>query len=78
MRAAVELQGENSVTELKNHRVSRGIQFDCVMTGAGLRASEYLLRLEKLVNLIHARAPHAKICFNTTPADTAEAVQRWI
>jgi hypothetical protein len=22
--------------------------------------------------------PRARICFNTTPADTAEAVQRWI
>jgi hypothetical protein len=26
----------------------------------------------------HERAPSAKICFNTTPADTAEAVRRWI
>jgi hypothetical protein len=29
-----------------------------------------------LLNIVHARAPHAKICFNTTPTDTAEAVQR--
>jgi len=36
-----------------------------------------LLLFEKLINLVHEHAPGAKICFNTTPADTAEAVQRW-
>ncbi|MFL5243123.1 MAG: hypothetical protein ACJ8FY_13535 [Gemmataceae bacterium] len=52
--------------------------FDCVMIGAGLRAPPNLLLFERLLNLVHAHAPGAKICFNTTPADTAEAVQRWI
>ena len=51
---------------------------DCVMIGAGLRAPEHLLLFEKLLNVIHAEAPGAKICFNTTPADSAEAVRRWI
>jgi hypothetical protein len=53
-------------------------RFDCVMFGAGLRAPAHLLLFEKLLNLIHAQAPRAKLCFNTTPADTAEAVQRWV
>jgi hypothetical protein len=48
------------------------------MIGAGLRAPPQLLLFEKLLNLIHERAPRAKICFNTNPADSAEAVQRWI
>ncbi len=52
--------------------------YDCVMFGAGLRAPETLLLLEKLLNLVHARAPRAKLCFNTSPADTAESIQRWI
>jgi len=52
--------------------------FDCVLFGAGLRAPEHLLLFEKLVNLVHTAAPGAKICFNTSPADTAEAVQRWV
>jgi len=52
--------------------------FDCVVIGAGLRAPESLLLFEKLLNLVHAQAPHAKICFNSTPADTTEAVQRWV
>jgi hypothetical protein len=53
-------------------------RYDCVVIGAGLRASEHLLLFEKLLNLVHEKAPRAKICFNTTPADTAEAVQRWV
>jgi hypothetical protein len=53
--------------------------FDCVLIGAGLRVpSERLLLFEKIINLIHRLAPKASICFNTTPADTAEAVQRWV
>jgi hypothetical protein len=52
--------------------------FDCVMIGAGLRTPELLLLFEKLLNVVHAEAPGAKICFNTTPADSTEAVQRWV
>ena len=54
-------------------------RFDCVVIGAGIRlfASQTAL-LETLVNAVHAEgAPQAKFAFNTTPADTAEAVQRW-
>ncbi len=57
----------------------RDERFDCVVIGAGLREpKERLLLFEKILNLIHRLAPDAAICFNTTPADTAEAVQRWI
>jgi hypothetical protein len=53
--------------------------FDCVLIGAGLRQpSERLLLFERIINLIHRLAPQASICFNTTPADTAEAVRRWV
>jgi hypothetical protein len=53
--------------------------FDCVLIGAGLRQPpERLLLFEKIINLIHRLAPTASICFNTTPADTAEAVLRWV
>jgi hypothetical protein len=59
--------------------VLRSAAFDCVVIGAGLRLPpERLLLFEKIVNLVHALAPNTRICFNTTPADTAEAVRRWI
>jgi len=54
-------------------------RLDCVVIGAGLREPmPRLLLFEKIVNLAHTHAPQARICFNTTPADTADAVLRWI
>ena len=53
--------------------------FDCVVVGAGLRQpGERLLLFEKIINLVHRHAPTACICFNSKPADTLDAVQRWI
>jgi hypothetical protein len=54
--------------------------YDCVMIGAGVRvAPDQFLLFEKLINVIHRHAaPSVKICFNTRPNDTAEAVQRWV
>ena len=52
--------------------------FDCVLIGAGLRAPSQLRLFEKLLNVVHTLAPSARICFNTSPEDSAEAVQRWV
>ena len=54
-------------------------QFDCILIGAGIRTnpSNFLL-FEKLINVVHAHAPQAKLCFNTLPSDTAAAVKRWL
>ena len=62
-----------TATALKSKR------WDCVVIGAGLRQPpEQLLLFERIVNLVHALAPTASICFNTRPDDTAEAVERWL
>ena len=54
-------------------------QYDCIMIGAGVRAiPTHFLLFEKLINLVHEHAPKARLCFNTNPADTAEAVRRWV
>ena len=54
-------------------------RFDCILIGAGVRTnpSNFML-FEKLVNVVHAHAPQARLCFNTLPNDTAAAVQRWL
>ncbi|QHO73470.1 hypothetical protein ACH79_13200 [Bradyrhizobium sp. CCBAU 051011] len=53
--------------------------YDCVVIGAGLRVPPERLHLfERIINLVHLAAPQSRICFNTTPADTADAVRRWI
>ncbi len=54
-------------------------KFDCVPIGAGLRqGGERLILFEKTINLVHLHAPEARICFNSNPADSLEAVERWI
>ena len=54
--------------------------YDCIMVGAGLRiVPPYFLLFEKLINVIHRHSPPTtKICFNTNPSDTADAVRRWV
>jgi hypothetical protein len=69
-------RGETAEAEVSRQLASS--RFDCVMFGAGLRAPAQLLLFERLINLVHAQAPNARLCFNTNPADTAEAVQRWL
>jgi hypothetical protein len=50
-----------------------------VVIGAGLRTHpEHFFLFEQLVNVVHACAPAAKLCFNTRPTDTLDAVQRWL
>ncbi|WP_207919132.1 hypothetical protein [Methylobacterium segetis] len=64
---------ESVVRELLRRRL-----FDAVVIGAGLRLiAENTALFEKLINVVHVHAPQAKLCFNTRPTDTAEAVQRW-
>ena len=57
----------------------REARFDCVVIGAGIRSlPQHFLLFDKLINVLHRDAPEARICFNTKPDDTADAVQRWI
>ena len=52
--------------------------FACILIGAGVRTdSEEFHLFEKLVNTIHEHAPTARICFNTGPTDSVDAVKRW-
>ncbi len=67
--------GENAEVDVAE--ILRSKDFACVVIGAGLREPpEYLLLFEKVLDLVHRFAPHASIVFNTTPADTAEAILR--
>ena len=69
--------GETAKTVVRDRL--RQKQFDCILIGAGLRTiPKYFILFEKLINVVHEHAPQAKLCFNTKPSDSAEAVQRWI
>lgn len=60
-------------------RLSRE-NFDCIMIGAGVRlVPQHTVLFEKIINAVHKKAPpSSKICFNTNPGDSAEAVLRWV
>ena len=54
-------------------------QYDVVLIGAGVRTPPpHLPLFEKLINVVHEYAPKAKICFNTSADDTADAILRWV
>ena len=69
--------GETAEAVVQSHLKQK--RFDCILIGAGVRTipSNFML-FEKLINVVHEHAPQAKLCFNTKPSDTAEAVQRWL
>jgi hypothetical protein len=57
----------------------RQTPFDCILIGAGVRANPgNLMLFEKLINVVHEHAPQARLCFNTAPNDTADAIKRWL
>ena len=54
-------------------------QYDVVLIGAGVRTSPaHFLLFERLLNIVHEHAPKSKICFNTNPDDTKDAILRWL
>ncbi|MFF9780140.1 hypothetical protein ACF1HJ_41675 [Streptomyces sp. NPDC013978] len=53
--------------------------FGLAMIGGGVRMlPENTLLFERLVNLLIEATPGIRLCFNTTPEDTVEALRRWI
>jgi len=69
--------GETAEAVIRTALQQKG--YDCVVIGAGLRTiDKNFLLFEKVLNVVHEHAPQARICFNTGPFDTAEAVKRWI
>jgi hypothetical protein len=70
-------RGETAEAVIKDQLSKK--QFHCVLIGAGVRTvPSHFLLFERLINLLHEHAPQAKLCFNTKPTDTAEAVLRWL
>jgi len=56
--------GETAETVLRERLMKKA--FDCILVGAGLRLIAHNTPLfEKLVNVAHADAPQAKLCFTS-------------
>ncbi|MBL3671328.1 hypothetical protein JL475_36595 [Streptomyces sp. M2CJ-2] len=53
--------------------------FGLAMIGGGIRMlPENTLLFERLINILTEETPWIRLCFNTTPEDTVEALRRWI
>ncbi|WP_331450347.1 hypothetical protein [Streptomyces prasinus] len=53
--------------------------FGLAMIGGGVRLlPENTLLFERLVNVLTEEAPRIRLCFNTSPENTVEALRRWI
>lgn len=49
------------------------------MVGGGVRMMpENTLLFERLLNVLTEAAPGIRLCFNTAPENTVEALRRWI
>lgn len=73
------LVAPDDVAEATITEALTGEAYDCVVIGGGIRKPPELLELfERVVNLSRVHAPDAAIAFNSTGADSADAVHRWI
>jgi hypothetical protein len=57
----------------------RGASFGLAMIGGGIRMiPEHTKLFERIVNVLHEDSPGIRLCFNTAPDNTADALRRWI
>jgi hypothetical protein len=57
----------------------RDRHYDVIVIGAGLRTLPPMAdQFERLINVLHERAPHAKLAFNNRPDDSDKAALRWL
>ncbi|WP_260695674.1 MULTISPECIES: hypothetical protein [Streptomyces] len=67
-------QAEATVREHLQERA-----FGLAMIGGGVRMlPENTLLFERLVNVLTEASPGIRLCFNTDPVNTVEALRRWI
>ncbi|WP_228539460.1 hypothetical protein [Nocardia sp. XZ_19_385] len=65
--------------EAKLRECAAGRTFRVAMIGAGVRmAAEHTLLFERLVNVVTEVAPGIRLCFNTSPESTIDALRRWV
>ena len=57
----------------------QGKTYDVIVVGAGLRTLPRLFaQFERLMNVLHQKAPTSKLAFNSLPNDSDAAARRWL
>jgi hypothetical protein len=77
--ARILLTREAESVEVQVLEALRDHNYDVVVIGAGLRTLPPMAeQFERLMNVIHERAPRAKLAFNSQPDDSDKAALRWL
>ncbi|MGY1939692.1 hypothetical protein [Nocardia gipuzkoensis] len=74
-----QVPADPDAAEAKLRECAAGGSFRVAMIGAGVRmAAEHTLLFERLVNVVTEIAPGIRLCFNTSPETTIDALRRWV
>ncbi|WP_327151933.1 hypothetical protein [Nocardia sp. NBC_01329] len=74
-----QVPADPDAAETALRRCASDGSFRVAMIGAGVRmAAEHTLLFERLVNVVTDIAPGIRLCFNTSPENTIEALRRWV
>ncbi|WP_149535659.1 hypothetical protein [Siccirubricoccus phaeus] len=77
--AALLLTKDAETVEAQVSAALAGASYDVIVVGAGLRTLPPMaLQFERLMNVLHERAPRARLAFNSQPGDSDVAAMRWL
>jgi hypothetical protein len=77
--ARILLTKDAETVEAQVSEALRDHHYDVVVIGAGLRILPPMAeQFERLMNVLHEQAPHAKLAFNSQPDDSDKAALRWL
>ena len=75
--ARILLTKDAETVEVQVSEALRDHHYDVVVIGAGLRTLPFMAaQFERLMNLLHEKAPQAKLAFNSQPDDSDGAALR--
>lgn len=74
-----QVPADPDAAEATLRECASGRVFRVAMIGAGVRmAAEHTLLFERLVNVVTEIDPGIRLCFNTSPETTIDALRRWV
>ena len=77
--ARILLTRDAETVEAQVSAALRDHRYDVIVIGAGLRTLPPMAdQFERLMNVLHERAPQAKLAFNNQPDDSDKAALRWL
>jgi hypothetical protein len=73
----IEVSADAAEEQIREHL--HDAQFGLAMIGGGIRMiPEHTELFERIVNVLHEVSPGIRLCFNTAPDNSVDALKRWI